>query len=300
MHGSGLGRGGRSIGGAWRGLEGAGAEAQPEVTVGGDYRSYPSQGTVGCVCLDQWGNLAVATSTGGLTNKFPGRVGDTPTLGAGFWAEAWDVEADSLSSSFEDQSGGLVNLPQSDNRQLFRAVPKSIWDMTLGDCLPALPRFLRDSFESSPAQTPNTRLIPRPTYSDRKLKYPSRKRRAVAVSGTGNGDSFLRTAAARTACARVRYSQKTVTLAEAVTAVAGADGELQQSAGRRWNKTNEGVGGIIGIEAEFDDDRSPSFSDLRRGKVVFDFNCGGMFRAWIEEDEHGSEIERVMVFKEPY
>ncbi|KAF7585080.1 hypothetical protein BBP40_000841, partial [Aspergillus hancockii] len=42
-----------------------------------------SQGTVGCVCLDAWGYLAVATSTGGLTNKWPGRIGDTPTLGAG-------------------------------------------------------------------------------------------------------------------------------------------------------------------------------------------------------------------------
>lgn len=52
-----------------------------------------SQGTVGCVCLDQWGNLAVATSTGGLTNKTPGRIGDTPTLGAGFWAEAWEGDA---------------------------------------------------------------------------------------------------------------------------------------------------------------------------------------------------------------
>jgi hypothetical protein len=35
-----------------------------------------SQGTVGCVCLDQWGNLAVATSTGGMTNKLPGLVAD--------------------------------------------------------------------------------------------------------------------------------------------------------------------------------------------------------------------------------
>jgi L-asparaginase len=98
----------------------------------------------------------------------------------------------------------------------------------------------------------------------------------------------------------MRFSQKTVSLAEAVTAVAGADGELQRSAGKRWNKTSEGQGGIIGIEAEFDDDDSTAASDLRRGKVVFDFNCEGMFRAWVEEDRDGSEKERVMVFKEPY
>ncbi len=40
-------------------------------------------GTVGSVALDQNGNLAAATSTGGTTNKLPGRVGDTPVIGAG-------------------------------------------------------------------------------------------------------------------------------------------------------------------------------------------------------------------------
>ena len=43
-------------------------------------------GTVGAVALDRHGNLAAATSTGGLTNKHPGRVGDTPLIGAGCYA----------------------------------------------------------------------------------------------------------------------------------------------------------------------------------------------------------------------
>jgi beta-aspartyl-peptidase (threonine type) len=41
---------------------------------------------VGAVALDQAGHLAAATSTGGRTGKWPGRVGDTPLLGAGTYA----------------------------------------------------------------------------------------------------------------------------------------------------------------------------------------------------------------------
>jgi len=43
-------------------------------------------GTVGAVALDRDGNLAAATSTGGNTNKRPGRIGDTPIIGAGTYA----------------------------------------------------------------------------------------------------------------------------------------------------------------------------------------------------------------------
>jgi beta-aspartyl-peptidase (threonine type) len=43
-------------------------------------------GTVGAVALDQSGSLAAATSTGGTTNKLPGRVGDSPIIGAGTYA----------------------------------------------------------------------------------------------------------------------------------------------------------------------------------------------------------------------
>src|ERR1700751_5015855 len=45
------------------------------------------QGTVGAVALDLQGNLAAATSTGGMTNKRQGRVGDSPIIGAGTYAK---------------------------------------------------------------------------------------------------------------------------------------------------------------------------------------------------------------------
>ncbi|MGH8539925.1 MAG: isoaspartyl peptidase/L-asparaginase family protein [Stenotrophobium sp.] len=44
-------------------------------------------GTVGAVACDAQGHLAAATSTGGLTNKHPGRIGDTPVIGAGTYAD---------------------------------------------------------------------------------------------------------------------------------------------------------------------------------------------------------------------
>jgi beta-aspartyl-peptidase (threonine type) len=44
-------------------------------------------GTVGCVALDRDGNLAAGTSTGGMTLKMWGRIGDAPVIGAGTWAD---------------------------------------------------------------------------------------------------------------------------------------------------------------------------------------------------------------------
>lgn len=44
-------------------------------------------GTVGAVALDQYGNIAAGTSTGGMTNKRYGRIGDSPIIGAGTFAE---------------------------------------------------------------------------------------------------------------------------------------------------------------------------------------------------------------------
>ncbi|KAJ5478947.1 hypothetical protein N7530_004456 [Penicillium desertorum] len=243
-----------------------------------------SQGTVGCACLDQWGNLAVATSTGGMTNKLPGRIGDTPTLGAGFWAEAWD----------EIVSGGGEAVPGDYSVRGLLAGARN-W---LGDCMPA---FLRD--QASPVYS-----CVSGDGSSRRRDFGSEKvcqynRRAVAVSGTGNGDSFLRVAAARTTAAMLRFSSPgrfPSGLADAVTAISGPDGELQRSAGSRWNKTGEGEGGIIGIEADLAPINRASDVKLRRGKVVFDFNCGGMWRAWVEEDGAGHEVEKIMVFREQY
>jgi L-asparaginase / beta-aspartyl-peptidase len=46
-----------------------------------------AHGTVGAVAKDRAGRLAAATSTGGLLRKTPGRIGDTPLIGAGCWAD---------------------------------------------------------------------------------------------------------------------------------------------------------------------------------------------------------------------
>lgn len=44
-------------------------------------------GTVGAVAIDRTGNIAVATSTGGMTGKIVGRIGDTPVIGSGTYAD---------------------------------------------------------------------------------------------------------------------------------------------------------------------------------------------------------------------
>jgi L-asparaginase / beta-aspartyl-peptidase len=67
----------------------ADAKAAGRISLDHDER-YPDpkkMGTVGAVARDTRGHLAAATSTGGMTNKRPGRVGDTPIIGAGTWAD---------------------------------------------------------------------------------------------------------------------------------------------------------------------------------------------------------------------
>ena len=50
-------------------------------------RWWKARGTVGAVVLDDDGRLAAATSTGGTTGQLAGRVGDSPLIGAGTWAD---------------------------------------------------------------------------------------------------------------------------------------------------------------------------------------------------------------------
>ncbi|MEM1080499.1 MAG: isoaspartyl peptidase/L-asparaginase [Pseudomonadota bacterium] len=61
------------------------AQATPQAAVSHDASRWFS--TVGAVALDQSGHLAAATSTGGMTNKRYGRVGDSPIIGAGTYAD---------------------------------------------------------------------------------------------------------------------------------------------------------------------------------------------------------------------
>lgn len=209
---------------------------------------YLPQGTTGAVALDSEGVLCVATSTGGMTNKLTGRIGDTPVVGAGFWAEEWEAIDEGKGERIEGWreyftnglSGPAVELSSS-----LRAF--------LGDCIPT-------PFLYTPLLTPSTQQ-----------RQQQIKTRALAISGTGNGDSFMRVSAARSVGAMARWAG--VSAAEALFRVTGPGGELQQSAGDRWGRTGEGEGGMIGIGVEGG-----------RAVVIHDHNSSGMFRAWIDEE----------------
>ncbi|KAH0589316.1 hypothetical protein H2248_005078 [Termitomyces sp. 'cryptogamus'] len=141
-------------------------------------------GTVGAVALDTRGCIAVLTSTGGRTNKLVGRVGDTPSMGSGFWAEQWS-------------------------------------------------RSLRD-----------------------KAFHSKQESRAIGISGTGDGDYFIRSNTAVTIARRVQYLHEPLQVA-AQTAI---EDLLAQG----------GIGGVIALD------------DL--GNVAMPLNCPGMYRGVIRED----------------
>jgi L-asparaginase len=227
-----------------------------------DPETFVPQGTCGAVALDSEGVLAVATSTGGMTNKLTGRIGDTPTLGAGFWAEEWE-EGDIVSKEEETlrQPGPVLILSET---------LKGL----MADCVPSLTTYMPISTEDKSI-----------------LRSSDRVFRSTAMSGTGNGDSFLRINAVRTASAIARYrGPKKCSLQEALSEVTGPGGELVKSAGDRWRKTGEGEGGIIGIELTIVTDANGEKKSTT-SHIVDDYNCGGMFRAAV--DKHGKAVMRV-------
>ncbi|KAH7888460.1 asparaginase [Phlebopus sp. FC_14] len=146
-------------------------------------------GTVGAVALDMRGCIAAVTSTGGRTNKLVGRVGDTPVMGSGFWAEEWKRE------------GGFL---------------KKTWD----------------------------RLRGKSTYE------------GVGVSGTGDGDYFIRQNAASTIGRRMQYLEESLEQA------------AQQVVDDLFN--DGGMGGVIALD--------------RNGNVALPLNCSGMYRGVIRPD----------------
>ncbi|KAL5621803.1 hypothetical protein BROUX41_005748 [Berkeleyomyces rouxiae] len=205
-------------------------------------KEYIPQGTCGAVALDATGLVCVATSTGGLTNKLTGRLGDTPTPGAESWAEEWE-DTPHLAARIL----GLENVTGNINRPIHTGV--SFSDALFGllaDCLPT--PFMYTPIASSESTQTSTKVV---SIS-----------RAMGVSGTGNGDSFLRTAAGHTTGALARF--RPLPTQAAVSAVSGRGGALQQSAGDRF-------GG--------------------QEKARPDHNCGGMFRAWVNDD--GKAIMRI-------
>ncbi|KAF1953715.1 N-terminal nucleophile aminohydrolase [Byssothecium circinans] len=220
--------------------------------------NYIPLGTCGAVVLDSFGTICAATSTGGLTNKVPGRVGDTPTIGAGFWAGEWFEEALSIKH-------GMVYRPSAPT-PLDKLSRGNIGSL-LSDCLPVMASNapLREQVDSLDCYNEKGKPV----------------RHAVGMSGTGNGDSFLRLAVANTTANKSRFTS--TSLSDSVHWMAGPNGQLQKSAGERWGHTHEGTGGLIGIELVGTE-----------GTVVFDYNCGGMFRAWTEENGE----QKCQIFRE--
>ncbi|PVG03159.1 L-asparaginase [Serendipita vermifera] len=150
-------------------------------------------GTVGAVALDEQGCIAVVTSTGGKTNKLVGRIGDTPSMGSGFWAEEW----------------------ASKNR---------IWKRLLNFAL--------------------------------QRQSVSRNTKGVGVSGTGDGDYFIRQATCATLCTRMKLLGESMKRA-ANNVVA----DLQRDGG---------IGGVVAVDT--------------KGNVAFGINCSGMYRGYIKKD----------------
>ncbi|KAI0450214.1 L-asparaginase precursor [Xylaria acuta] len=229
---------------------------------------YISQGTCGAVALDEDGVLCVATSTGGLTNKLTGRIGDTPVVGAGFWAEEWSEKGDPSANRARRVANSWRGLTE------YLEMPGPVVELSstlyslFADCLstPFLYSPIAPS-RASPlgyARGTNVKVI-----------------RSTAVSGTGNGDSFLRVAAARSVASIARWAG--MPSSEAVNRIAGRGGELETSAGPRWGKTGEGEGGMIGIESAIAVDKSGTVL-YSRSEILQDHNCAGMFRAWIGDD----------------
>ncbi|KAI3487826.1 hypothetical protein L1887_48201 [Cichorium endivia] len=144
------------------------------------------QGTVGAVALDSNGHLSVATSTGGKTNKFPGRIGDTPSVGSGFLADSWTSTA-----LHRHQRSWLVRVVQ---RVLLRAPPAG----------------------------------------------KAGKEQGVAISGTGDGDFFLRTCFASSIADRIRFANVSVE-----QAIKAAMAEIVGLYGKP-----KGVGGAIVLDGD--------------------------------------------------
>ncbi|KAK7993050.1 L-asparaginase [Apiospora saccharicola] len=230
---------------------------------------YLPQGTCGAVALDSDGVLCCATSTGGMTNKLTGRIGDTPSVGAGFWAEEWSEQQPKLDSNSTssltavDQTMGMLN------NYAGRAIDlgTSLVGGLFSDCRPS-PRQYYSPLSAAgeqQAMTTTAKKIHRPLrHGQRRLLPPPRRRARCRLHGAMGPDPGDRGAPAGRG---------------------PRGGDLQQSAGDRWGKTGEGEGGMIGIESIV---RGGS---IVSSKILQDFNCGGMFRAWI--DDEGKHVMKI-------
>ncbi|KAI2633396.1 L-asparaginase precursor [Xylaria nigripes] len=276
-----------------RGLE---REKQGQGVASWSVDEYIPQGTCGAVALDGNGVVCAATSTGGLTNKLTGRIGDTPVVGAGFWAEEWSEKGDPSTRKPRTATDSWRRLTEYLEMPGPVVALSSTLRSFLVDCLPT--PFVYSPIAPLGSSGPNQ-------MRDSNIEII----RSTAVSGTGNGDSFLRVAAARSVASIARWAG--LPSSEALNRIAGRGGELEKSAGSRWGKTGEGEGGMIGIECAIAIDKSGAVL-YSRSEILQDHNCVGMFRAWIrddglpamkiwhEDDDRSSEAGLISVLDEKY
>jgi len=111
---------------AWFTHAGQGDDNHPPGTSG--HRPL-SHGTVGCCVLDAAGQLAAATSTAGVFGKLPGRVGDTPLIAAGTWAD------DQVAVSGTGQGEYFIRVA---------AAAQTAWRVAAGQSLPEASRSVID------------------------------------------------------------------------------------------------------------------------------------------------------------
>jgi hypothetical protein len=219
-------------------------------------------GTVGAVAIDKHGNLAAATSTGGITNKFPGRLGDTPMPGAGFWAEYWKENAQHLrvhkagtwqdSSSSKKEEPVVLDKPSRTSGRSGVLCNWIKWVFCTKEQIQETRHEEEAIEQATNCQQPikMAESIEKPVLFDRGR---SGQYRGVALSGTGTGDYFLRCSFASLVVHRMRFLGEGVDVAGS-RAVAEM-GEIG------------GVGGAICID--------------NSGSVSFPMNSATMNRGYI-------------------
>jgi isoaspartyl peptidase/L-asparaginase-like protein (Ntn-hydrolase superfamily) len=228
-------------GGSWRSSSFVELPLPSDATQASCYRrhqsdhslSYLPQGTVGAVALDDHGNLAVATSTGGVTNKLPGRIGDTPTPGAGFWAEYWKTDLVSRQARHQQQKPTRCVTKE----EKATSVEKTKRRACGTPC--NWVRYIFGSRAESQEQQDEEDAIEQASNSREECFTATPKfgdYRGVALSGTGTGDYFIRCSFASLVVHRMRFLGEGVDVASK-KAVAEL-GELG------------GVGGVICLDEQ--------------------------------------------------
>lgn len=213
--------------------------------------------TVGAVAIDREGRLAAATSTGGRTNKWDGRIGDTPMIGAGrqsgYTCKVMTSKLGCSTATGLDNSLGISTKHGLQGMVALCSIAQQgeaqNASTPCGCCVRTHP-VDKSQYVGIPPPPSELLLLlllllgrVAGTWADSRC----------AVSGTGVGEEFIRRAAAHDVAARVQY--KGISLQQAMKEVV-------------WESFSEGDGGFVGLDADYN--------------VVMDFNSVGMYRGAVD------------------